>query len=318
MMSRYLVLLFLAVLTVADSDPNPQHGITAVTCQVVTKSGEAKGEIRIVINPEWSPAGVERFKAMVEDKFFNNHPLYRAVPNFLVQFGTAGDPAVQKRWNLRGRIPDDPDKQLAFRPGMLSFAGSGPGSRTTSVFLATSTSDHQLKAFGTQLWETPLGFVVKGLDVLKKVYAGYGDMAEQRGKGPSQKELMRKGNGALGNFPKLDYFKGCVQSEATDKEKLLVNIKKWPKVVRRKKEAKAKRIQVQLTNKSERKMDLYWHSEKGENVFQGSLKPGEKIKQGSFPGHTFHWMEHKAKTVVHKTKIETSQSDYHYMTSADL
>jgi len=297
------------------SDPNPREGITTVVCTVVDKSGKSKGDIRITINPEWSPAGVDRFKAMVEDKFFTDHPLYRAVPNFLVQFGASGKASMNQKWSLRGNIDDDPDKQLAFKPGVLSFAGGGPKTRGTAVFLALSKSPHQLKAFGTQLWETPLGYVTQGLDVLNKIYTGYGDMKEQGGRGPSQRELNSRGNQALANFPRLDYFKKCVQTDATEAEKKMVDISTWPKVKRevKRRQAKDERIPVKLKNNSDKKIDLYWHDGTSKNDhLQGTIKPGEHVQQTTFAGHIFKWMEHASMKVLHQTHIDEKISDYEF------
>ena len=53
----------------------------------------------------------------------------------LVQFGIAADPAQQLKWN----VPIKDDRaigSLRFKRGTLSFAGMGPNTRTTNLFLA--------------------------------------------------------------------------------------------------------------------------------------------------------------------------------------
>lgn len=87
-------------------------------------------------------------------------------------------------------------------------AGGGPNSRTSQLFISLRKDGG---AFGTQLWETPVGKVVVGLeDVVQNFYGGYGDMPPW-GEGPVQQKL----HGADGlsyileNFPMLDHFLSC-------------------------------------------------------------------------------------------------------------
>lgn len=166
---KLVALLFTAVCVAAAPAASD---VLAVKCQ------STKGDFTIAVNTKWAPVGAQRFLALVEDGFFTDHALYRAVDNFLIQFGVAADPKQQRKWLDKGNIGDDPDLKLAFKFGMLSYAGSGPRSRDTSVFLAISHNPGQLAAFGTQLWERPIGFVSQGLDVLSNFYTGYGDMKE--------------------------------------------------------------------------------------------------------------------------------------------
>jgi peptidyl-prolyl cis-trans isomerase A (cyclophilin A) len=53
----------------------------------------------------------------------------------------------------------------------------------------------------------PFGKVTSGMNVVEKLYAGYGEGAPQ-GKGPSQGQIQAQGNAYLAkDFPKLDYVK---------------------------------------------------------------------------------------------------------------
>jgi peptidyl-prolyl cis-trans isomerase A (cyclophilin A) len=64
---------------------------------------------------------------------------FRAVENFMVQFGISGDPALNAKWGQQA-IADDPQwlprGPRRFRRGFVSFAGGGPNSRTTQLFAA--------------------------------------------------------------------------------------------------------------------------------------------------------------------------------------
>lgn len=63
--------------------------------------------------------------------------------------------------------------------------------------------------FGRELWETPVGKVVEGIDVLQSFYSGYGDMPPW-GKGPVQQNIHTEGRKYIDdNFPLLSHFNEC-------------------------------------------------------------------------------------------------------------
>ena len=57
-----------------------------------------------------------------------------ALPRAQAQFGISGDPATQTAWERKGGLRDDPVTHKNER-GTLSFAMSGPHTRTTQLFL---------------------------------------------------------------------------------------------------------------------------------------------------------------------------------------
>ena len=105
-------------------------------------------------------------------------------------------------------INDDPqlDPKVPFEEGTISFAGSGPNSRTTHLFISyTSTNEH----FGTTDWETPVGTIVNGMDVVKKLNSSYGDMPPW-GNGPVQHKISTLGRRYIDEeFPNLDEIISC-------------------------------------------------------------------------------------------------------------
>lgn len=171
-----------------------------------------KGKFALEIYREWSPIGVDRFMELVRDDFFTDQPLYRAVDDFLIQFGISGDPKKQAKWQKKGRIKDDPPpngKKIPFQRGFVSYAGGGPNTRDTSVFIGISHNQGQLDWWGREPWETPLGKVVEGMDVVDSWYTGYGDFIPP-GRGPSQGRVFSEGSTyTRKNFPKLDYMTSC-------------------------------------------------------------------------------------------------------------
>jgi len=162
-----------------------------------------KGDILIEVHREWAPRGADRFYNLVSHGFYNECRFFRVVAEFMAQIGIHGDPAVTRAW-MRANLLDDPVKQSNTR-GLVTYAKSAaPNSRTTQIFFNygdNSSLDRQGFA--------PFGKVVKGMEAVDALYAGYGEAAP-RGSGPDQMQLMLQGNVYLAQgFPKLDYVKTC-------------------------------------------------------------------------------------------------------------
>lgn len=138
---------------------------------------------------------------LTEAGFWDDCRIFRVIPGFIVQFGINGDPAVQSKW--RGQnLKDDPVKVTNAR-GTVVFATAGPNSRTTQIFINTR---NQGNAFLDNQGFSPIGKVIEGMDVVDRMYAGYGEGAPA-GKGPNQGKIQLQGNSYLTqNFPKLSYF----------------------------------------------------------------------------------------------------------------
>ena len=84
---------------------------------------------------------------------------------------------------------------------MVSFATSGPNTRTTQLFINFG-DNKRLDAMGF----TPFAKVIKGMEVVDKLYAGYGEGAPS-GRGPSQDRIESEGNAYLAKeFPQLDFI----------------------------------------------------------------------------------------------------------------
>jgi peptidyl-prolyl cis-trans isomerase A (cyclophilin A) len=160
----------------------------------------SKGPIVIEVHRDWAPNGADRFYNLVKAGFYDDVRFFRVIPNFMAQFGIHGNPSVMAAWRP-ATLKDDPTKQSNLR-GFVTFATAGPNTRTTQLFINfkdNSSLDKQGFA--------PFGEVVKGMDVVDKIYDGYGEGAP-RGKGPEQGRLQNEGNAYLmKEFPKLDYIK---------------------------------------------------------------------------------------------------------------
>jgi peptidyl-prolyl cis-trans isomerase A (cyclophilin A) len=165
------------------------------------KFDTSKGAIVIAVNRSWAPIGADRFYNLVKNGFYDDCRFFRVLDDFMAQVGINGTPAIQSNWR-NATIQDDPVKQSNKR-GFVTFAKSGaPNSRSTQVFINfkdNSTLDKSGFA--------PFGQVTSGMDVVDKLYSGYGEGAPS-GKGPEQGKVQMEGNAYLTkDFPKLDYIK---------------------------------------------------------------------------------------------------------------
>lgn len=158
------------------------------------------GPFVVEVHREWAPLGADRFYNLVKRGFFDNARFFRVIPGFMAQFGINGDPSISAVW--RGaRIPDDPVKQ-SNRKGYITFATGGPGTRTTQLFI-NLVDNVRLDGSGF----APFGQVASGMNVVEKLYGGYGEGAPG-GKGPEQGRVQMEGNKYLeAQFPMLDYIK---------------------------------------------------------------------------------------------------------------
>lgn len=157
----------------------------------------SQGPFVIEVRKEWAPKGAERFWKLVTSRFFDDSRFYRVRPGFIVQFGIAGDPAVQSLWNA-APLADDPRRESNLR-GTVSFAQAGPGSRRTQVFVNLK-DNRALDRDGF----APFGRVIEGIELFDKLYAGYGEWSPP-GRGPEAARIQTQGNAYLdAQFPRLD------------------------------------------------------------------------------------------------------------------
>lgn len=156
-----------------------------------------KGDFLLRVTRAWAPNGADRFYNLVRNGFYNNCSFFRAVPEFVVQFGLSAYPKVSAAW-MQATIPDDPVKHKNTR-GTVTFAMAGPNTRTTQLFINLHDRNTGLDPQGF----SPFGEVVEGMAVVDSLYNGYGDATKDR-----QGEIMQFGKEFLDkNFPKLDSIK---------------------------------------------------------------------------------------------------------------
>jgi peptidyl-prolyl cis-trans isomerase A (cyclophilin A) len=160
----------------------------------------SQGDFTVEAARAWAPRGVDRFHELVRMHYFNEGRFFRVVPGFIAQFGVHRDFNVHAKWR-EFFIVDDPQVQKNTR-GTLSFAKSGPNTRSTEIFinLADNVSLDEERF-------VPFARVVEGMDVVDKLYSGYGDLRPV-GKDIEAGRVEEEANEYLvPRFPKLDYIK---------------------------------------------------------------------------------------------------------------
>lgn len=200
-MARLVALALVVAACGGGERPAPPPGDVAATPDSFRARFETSaGDFVIEVHRAWAPRGADRFYDLVRSGYYDNARFFRVISGFMVQFGLHGDPKVSSEWRER-RIPDDPVRRTNVR-GMVTFATAGPGTRTTQVFINFGNND-RLDAMGF----APFGQVIEGMDVVDRLYAGYGEGAPQ-GRGPNQGRIQMEGNAYLERaFPKLDYVR---------------------------------------------------------------------------------------------------------------
>jgi len=187
----------------------PEGPVHIVCCQTT------KGAMNIAVHTNWAPLGAGRFMEMVTTGFFVvKVPLFRALKSFLIQFGLAGDPKLQKPFNEKDWLEDDPSwlpfgpahrrhgDRFRYQKGYLGYAGAGKNSRGTQLILAFERNE---ALGGGSPWEVPWGQLIGNQSYvsLSKIYTGYGEK-------PSQGKIMNRGNEYTEKeFPLMDYMYDC-------------------------------------------------------------------------------------------------------------
>jgi peptidyl-prolyl cis-trans isomerase A (cyclophilin A) len=151
------------------------------------------GDFMVTVTRAWAPLGADRFYNLVKHGFFTDAAFFRVVPGFIVQFGLSANPAVNKVWD-KASIKDDPVTQ-SNHTAYLTFATAGPNTRTTQLFINLGENG-SLDAQGF----ASFGQVTTGMDVVQKIYSGYGES-------PDQAQITSQGKAYLDkSFPKLDHI----------------------------------------------------------------------------------------------------------------
>lgn len=172
-------------------------------------SGGGSDSHRVVMETraDWAPIGVAHFERLVEEaQFYDQCRFFRVVPNFVVQFGIAGEPEVQKEW--KGTVLKDDPVEYSNERGTISFATSGPNTRTTQLFVNLGNNEG-LDGQGF----APIGRILgDGMEWIDKINSAH----RQK---PVQGKIVQRGNAYLKEeFPDLSYIESIRPFEEEDAE----------------------------------------------------------------------------------------------------
>ncbi len=158
-----------------------------------------KGDFVVAVTRSWAPRGADRFYNLVRVGYFNEVSFYRVLEGYIAQFGTHGNPEVNRLWG-DAAIGDDPVQESNLR-GTIAFAQQAPNSRTTQMYI-NLRDNVDLDDSGL----APFGQVVEGMPIIDSLYSGFGEL-HPKGDGPRPNLLQNLGNKYLKRqFPDLDYI----------------------------------------------------------------------------------------------------------------
>jgi cyclophilin family peptidyl-prolyl cis-trans isomerase len=161
----------------------------------------SQGDFVVEVHRGWAPIGADRFYNLVTHRFFDGQRFFRVRQGVFVQFGIPGHPRLAQAWRL-ATIADDPPRQSNAR-GTMAYAFTTANTRTTQLFINLA-ENRQFDAQGF----APFGAVISGMDVVDRLYSGYGETSGGGMRAGHQDALFAEGNAWLNrNFPRLDYIR---------------------------------------------------------------------------------------------------------------
>ncbi|HNP32987.1 MAG TPA: peptidylprolyl isomerase [Flavobacterium sp.] len=199
---KYILICILAffVICCSKSTFNPEWTKKTAPSTYTARFETSKGNFDIEITRKWSPAAADRLYQALTHHFYDNQYFYRVVPNFVVQFGNI-DTIVYKKWE-KFKVPDEPVLKSNLK-GYVSYARDGKETRGNDLFInlkdnvrLDTVSPKDVRGY------PPFGYVTNGMDVVEKLYSGYGNKTLD-----AYDSLSANRKKYLALFPKLDSIK---------------------------------------------------------------------------------------------------------------
>lgn len=200
LMKKLFLTHILLILVASSCQPKEKFNL-AWTREQAPEHFKAKfethqGDFEIEVTRKLSPKAADRFYQLVKHHYFDKGIFYRVVPGFVAQFGNTDDALMQK-WRAV-KIPDEPVIS-GNQKGNISFARAGKETRDVEVFinLENNTVLDTLQFEGVRGFPS-FGRVTRGMDVVEKLYSGYGESTMNDPNMYTNREAFYQ------KFPKLD------------------------------------------------------------------------------------------------------------------
>jgi len=157
-----------------------------------------KGAFVLELHRAWGPIGADRVYNLARLGYYDDTRLHRVRAD-IAHFGIHGDPMVNAAWS-KAELPDDPPRSTNRRGTFALAFPARPNSRTTQIYInKTDNARSDPEAF------TVLGTVVEGMDVVDRLYAGYGEESGGGMRQGKQGPLLEGGNAFMDRtYPLLD------------------------------------------------------------------------------------------------------------------
>ena len=179
-------------------DPTRPMWSEAAPDTFVARFETSTGDFAIEVVRAWAPVGADRFYNLVRHGYYDDARFHRTVPDFIVQWGLAGDSEVTATW-IGETIRDDEAVVASNVRGTIAFAFTEPHTRTTQVYI-NLVDNSRLDAQGFP----PFGRVVEGMEVVDRIYPGYGENSGGGLRRGDQSAIVAGGNDYLDReFPML-------------------------------------------------------------------------------------------------------------------
>jgi len=157
-----------------------------------------KGVFVLELHRDWGPIGADRVYNLARLGYYDNTRLHRVRAD-IAHFGIHGNPGINAVWS-KAELPDDPPRSTNRRGTFALAFPARPNSRTTQIYInKTDNPRSDADAF------TVLGTVIEGMDVVDRLYAGYGEESGGGMRQGKQGPLLEGGNAFMDrNYPLLD------------------------------------------------------------------------------------------------------------------
>lgn len=173
-----------------DVSTNPQTAPDSFRVRFFTDAPSGSEPIEMEVMRSWAPLGVDRFYSLIQDNYYECAAFFRVVPDFVVQYGIAAEPAETEKWS--SSIPDDPVLK-SNAAWTVTYATAGPDTRTTQLFI-NYVDNAQLDDQGF----APFAVVTSGFDTALAIVNPTPDSSN----GISQPLYTKGGNDwLLGKYP---------------------------------------------------------------------------------------------------------------------